>query len=35
LQKENHKKAGGGKDEKKEAACYEIEALNALQNLTI
>lgn len=35
IAEKNHKKAGGGKDEKKEVACYEIEALNALQNLTI
>ena len=30
LQKENHKKAGGGKDAKKEKPCYEIEGGNAL-----
>ena len=30
LQKENHKKAGGGKNAKKEKPCYEIEGVNVL-----
>ena len=30
LQKENHKKAGGRKNAKKEKPCYEIEGANAL-----
>lgn len=30
LQKENHKKAGGGAHEEKAEPCYEIEGANAL-----
>lgn len=30
LQKENHKKAGGRKNEKKAKSCYEIEGVNVL-----
>lgn len=33
LQKENHKKAGGRKNAKKEKPCYEIEGIKALNIL--